>query len=137
MLHEIEITNINRKRRWGWGFSTTPSGNGPYSIELPTAPDYVGTIGQISEAIASDVVFHSLGGAFYATQDFWDGHPIVATWRFGCLQLDRGHWEEEADGDGVEWVHDEDAKYGYAWFDGLEFPENGSTTIKIRVEMEE
>lgn len=66
-----------RSKKFGWGYSTNPSGDGPYGITPPTSPDYEGTIGQVTDAIASDPVYNNLGGAFSATRWFLKGRVIT------------------------------------------------------------
>jgi hypothetical protein len=51
---EIEINNINRTRKWGWGWSNTPTGEDAWSIELPSKPEYTGTLKQVYGNINSD-----------------------------------------------------------------------------------
>jgi hypothetical protein len=72
------IKNPNRTRKWGWGYSTTPSGVDAYSIVPPTRPDYVGTLKQVREAIRNDRAYNSLGGAFHCDRWFYDGKPLSA-----------------------------------------------------------
>lgn len=72
-----ELRATRRSKKFGWGYSTNPSGDGPYSISAPTSPDYEGTIGQVTDAIASDPVYNNLGGAFSATRWFYRGQPIT------------------------------------------------------------
>lgn len=72
---EFKATRCSKK--FGWGYSTNPSGDGPYSISAPTSPDYEGTIGQVTDAIATDPVYNNLGGAFSATRWFYRGRIIT------------------------------------------------------------
>ena len=76
---EIEVHNPFRSRRFGFGYSTRPSGRDALSIELPVRPDYTGTINQVLEAIRSDQLLASLrsGGTYYTASWFFDGHRIT------------------------------------------------------------
>lgn len=62
-----EFKATRRSKKFGWG----------YSIRPPTSPDYEGTIGQVTDAIATDPIYNNLGGAFYATRWFFKGQMIT------------------------------------------------------------
>ena len=76
---EIVVRNPLRSRVFGWGWTNNPTGNGPYSIETPEAPDYTGTIGQVRAAIAADRTVRSMrsGGVCISTAWFYGGRRIV------------------------------------------------------------
>ncbi len=123
-MQELTITNINKRRKWGWGCSFTPTGNGT-EIKPPTTPDYTGTFGQLSEAREADPILKAHLNCFSSSRWFWDGRPILATWSYGMVSSEwSGDYEEE-----------EKFKYGWAWFDGFHMPfeESHSDTVKIRV----
>ncbi len=66
-----------RSKKFGWGYTPNPSGDDAYSITPPSSPDYEGTIGQVTDAIASDLVYNNLGGTFFATRWFYRGRIIT------------------------------------------------------------
>lgn len=72
-----KLKATRRSKKFGWGYSTNPSGDGPHSISAPTSPDYEGTIGQVTDKIAEDPVYNNLGGAFSATRWFFKGQVIT------------------------------------------------------------
>lgn len=139
---EILVENWKRSKKFGWGWSCTPTGDGPYSIETPTHPDVTGTIAQIQEHIRDDRAFNSLGGVFYNTAFFYDGQRITHSYDYVLLNCapdlpmdedatqegyrswkeanDRHHWRED------EW--------GYDWVDGFD-PGNyqDENNVKIMV----
>lgn len=120
-MAEITITNYRKRRKFGWGWSTIPTGEDAYSIEVPEAPDYVGTLNQLDEARANDKAFHSLGGVFYNTAWFWNGKRITHTWAWAALEspvTPLGEWRENV-------------KYGWRWVSGFE--PRIEADIKIRV----
>lgn len=125
----VELTVDRNSKKFGWGWSCTPTGEDAYSIEYPGAPDYEGTIEQVKKARSDDRAFHSLGGAFYNTAWFYDGNRITHTWCFDCV-ADHNDPSEEYDFDKRE--------YGYTWtsgFGGTDAVNKGK--IKIRVEVDE
>jgi len=75
----VTITNPTRTRKWGWGYSTNPTGRDAYSIEMPSRPDYTGTLKTVQDAIDSDRTYASMksGGTFINTQWFYDGKRIT------------------------------------------------------------
>lgn len=74
----ITVENATRSRKFGFGYSTKPTGDGPYSIETPAAPDYTGTIRQVEEQIENDAYLASLKhGTLHTTAFFYDGRRIV------------------------------------------------------------
>jgi hypothetical protein len=79
MSTTLTIQNPTRSRRWGFGYCTSPTGDGPYSIEVPNRPEHTGTIRQVREAIASDRTYRSFvsGGVFFTRQWFFDGQPVM------------------------------------------------------------
>jgi hypothetical protein len=74
----VEVSNPTRSRRWGFGYSTHPTGESPYGIERPSRPYHVGTIKQVREAIAADRTLRSLrsGGTFMCRSWFFDGVAV-------------------------------------------------------------
>lgn len=81
------MPNLTRRtKNFGWGYSTTPSGEDAYSIEPPSAPMYTGTPNQVLENRKNDRTFNSLGGAFYAERYFLGGVPIRLQ-RFDIIDL--------------------------------------------------
>ena len=122
MLQEIDIKDINRTRKWGWGWSCTPTGEDAWSIERPAKPDCTGTLNQIQAYANGDRTWKSMqsGGTFTNTSYFYDGKPIHSTWTFGVLN--------------GKLYDDPDAKWGYGWFSGLHLLENGDKSLKIRVQ---
>jgi len=87
MTETITITNFMKSRRFGWGYSTTPTGEGPYSIEVPTKPMHTGTVGGVCDAIQNDRTFNSLGGTFRNTAWFWNGQRITHTLVYGIVEV--------------------------------------------------
>ena len=83
-MEKLTITNPSRKRGFGWNFCTTPSGDGPYGIELPDRPEHVGTILQVREKIWSDRSFRALGGTCYTTDWFYRRRRIARVTANGC-----------------------------------------------------
>ncbi len=123
MPDEIAIKNFRRSRKFGWGWSSTPTGENAYSIEVPDAPDYTGTLRQLFQDRADDVAFHSLDGAFYDTAWFYDGRGITHTWAFGPLSP-----MFAPDGKPIE-----DVKYDYRWETGFRPAYANGDDIKIRL----
>jgi hypothetical protein len=124
-MEEITITNYERRRKWGWGYSFSPTGNGT-EIRTPTEPNYTGTLGQISEARENDPILKAHSNCYSSSQWFWNGRPIVATWAFGIVSKTwSGDYNDE-----------EEYEYGHAWFQGFHMPfeEYETTEIKIRIE---
>lgn len=76
---KITISNPTRIRKWGWEYSTAPTGRDAYSIALPTKPYYTGTLKQVQQSIANDKTFKSVksGGTFYNAAWFYNGKRIV------------------------------------------------------------
>lgn len=79
MSELVRITNANLRRKWGWGYSTTPSGRDAWSILPPSGPDHTGTLNQIFKAIETDESWRHLrsGGTLFVTAWFWDGRRIL------------------------------------------------------------
>jgi hypothetical protein len=128
-MEEITITNYKGKKKWGWGYSFTPTGNG---TEIRT-PDYVGTLGQISEAKEADPILKAHSNCYSSSRWFWDGRPVVATWTYGIV--DMAKWDNLSDENYLECPEEHDSVYGWAWFYGFHLPlEEGPDEIKIRVE---
>lgn len=93
MLQEITITNINRKRKWGW--SATPTGEDA-SIETPARPDYEGTFNQIGKAKGADRTYSLLkSSGTLSARWFWDGKLIHSTWGFGVIRDEEYHYDDE------------------------------------------
>ena len=84
--------NIRRSRKFGFGWSTEPTGRDAYSIKPPEAPNYTGTIKSIMRSRASDRAYqtYATGNAtnYYATRWFWNGKPITHIYRSGRLSKD-------------------------------------------------
>ena len=121
-MKEINIKNINRTRKWGWGWSCTPTGEDAWSISPPSKPDYTGTLNQISADRHGDRTWKSMQSVFTNTSWFYDGLPVHSTWTFGVLN--------------GKSYDDPSAEWGYGWFPGLhlEIPEHGDDKdLKIRV----
>lgn len=129
-LREIEIKNPARCRKWGWGRSYTPTGNG-IEIERPTHPDYEGTLHQIEQAIEGDTVFYqSMSSAFSCDGWFYDGKPIHSVYEWIMTQ----HGEDTPEKPNGFY---DDAVYGWAWtrnFDLSDYADyQRNEPIKIRV----
>lgn len=70
----IKVSRNSRK--WGWGYSVTPTGNGT-EIETPIEPNYTGTIKQVVQQMQEDRTLQSYdGGTFMTRRWFWDGKPV-------------------------------------------------------------
>ena len=96
MESQVVVTNPFRSRKFGFGYTCTPTGNGT-EIETPSKPDYTGTLKQVQEAVDADRLLASFrsGGTFYNTAWFYDGRRIVgAKSGFGDYFSD---WRMEAD----------------------------------------
>ena len=121
-MKEITLKNVFRTRKFGWGWSCTPTGRDAYEIQTPTHPDYTGTLRQIGEAKATDRTWQSMasGGTFTNQAWFYNGKRITHTWRWGILK-------------GLGW-DDPDLVTGYGWVPGLHLNDEGSTELKIRVD---
>lgn len=75
MAERLTITNYRRRRGWGWGYSSIPTGRGT-EIETPTVPWFTGTIGQIMQARSEDRVLAAEQGAFSQSAWFWRGRRV-------------------------------------------------------------
>jgi len=117
-MSNITVKNFRRSRKWGWGWSITPTGEDAYAIETPGNPDYVGTLNQIARAKHEDRVFNNLGGAFYNTAYFYSGRRVTHTWAFTLIHQ------------GDEWEND---RYDWAWEAGFHPPDD-EANLQIRVE---
>ena len=122
LANEITVPNFGRSRKFGWGWTTSPTGQGT-SIEIPTSPDYTGTLGQLRQDRADDRAFHSLGGAFYNTAWFYGGRRITHTWAFGPLSP----MFDEND------QPNPDVEYDYRWEPGFHPGYAESDDIKLRL----
>jgi len=90
----LEVTVRKNDRKWGWEFSTTPTGHGT-EIEVPNKPFYEGTLSQIAAKKNADKTFQSVvsGGTFYAAAWFYDGHLIEEMYTMEPTAVDEnGHW---------------------------------------------
>ena len=121
-----EITVDLQDKKFGWGWSTSPTGEDAYSIKAPTAPDYTGTAASVRRKSRSDVAFQSLGGAFYNTAWFYDGRRITHTF---CYDLVADH--NDPDTDRYDW---DKREYGNTWVPGFKAGLMNKGTVKIRVE---
>lgn len=125
MTEELTITNVNKRRKWGWGYSFSPTGNGT-EIKPPETPDYEGTFGQIAIARSRDPILKAHSNCFSSFRWFWDGKPIIATWSYDVVSSEwSGDYEEE-----------EVFEYGWAWFDGFQYPLDGVPVNEIRIRVE-
>ena len=90
-MNTLTIDNPSRSRKWGWGWSNNPTGKDAYSIEIPAAPDYTGTINQVTEAKSADRTWASMksGGTFTNSAWFYAGRRIKMTDEFDTW-LNRG-----------------------------------------------
>jgi len=89
-----EVTVRKNDCKWGWEFSTDPSGHGT-EIVPPGGPYYVGTLKEILAAQNADRTFQSVvsGGAFYTERWFYDGHRIEEMYALAPTAVDEnGHW---------------------------------------------
>ena len=103
MEEKLTIASPSRKRGWGWNFCTTPSGDGPYGIEMPDRPEYVGTILQVREKIWDDRSFRARGGAFHTTAWFYRGTRIAGVTANGFMYTRFADFILDCDGpDGFE-----------------------------------
>ena len=84
MKHTIN----NRTRKLGWGYTcwTKPG-------DIPTRPDYTGTIKQILDTIGRDKTYHSMksGGTYLSESWFYDGKRIISVNGF-TLSSDIDYW---------------------------------------------
>ena len=131
MHQEITIKNYRRSRKFGWGYTFTPTGEDAYSIETPSRPDHVGTLNQIDDDIASDRTWRARGGAFYNTAWFHDGKRILATWAFDIVS-------QPSPNESADMTTDEffaQCEYGWRWVNGWRPPEDASD-VKIRLEIQ-
>ena len=127
MSEEITVTNYRKSRKFGWGWSTTPTGEDAYSIETPSAPDYEGTLSQLRKAMAADKAFQTnLGSVFYNTAWFYDGRRITHTWQFSIIAE-----PENADDLLINEYYDA-CEYGYTWSAGWA-PDWDAEDVKIKV----
>lgn len=111
---ERVVKNYLNDKRFGWGWSCTPTGEDAYSIRVTLAPDYEGTINQIQGDIQADKAFNNLGGAFYNTAWFYKGRRILKAWKWLLIEeRTTPVYDEHGQHD---WKND-DAKYGYGWGD--------------------
>lgn len=100
MESQVVVTNPFRSRKWGFGYTCQPTGNGT-QIEIPGKPDYRGTLSQVSEAVSSDRVLASFrsGGTFYNAAWFYDGRRIISVPSDGGATfnewLNLAGWERE------------------------------------------
>ncbi len=85
----IEIKNAERVRKFGFGWSTQPTGQGT-DIEMPLKPDYEGTVRQILAARDSDPAYQAYGrpsaSNYKSTCWFYGALPIQSIWRTGYLK---------------------------------------------------
>jgi len=119
---EFTVKNYKRDRRFGWGWTTQPTGHGT-EIETPGAPSYLGTLAQLRRERATDAAFNSLGGAFYNTAWFYQGKRITHTWVYTIVETAddlpgnpdtvRSWWVQNQE------HHYKNDRYGYAWVPGF------------------
>ena len=84
-METVEVTR--RSRKFGWGYSTNPTGDDAYSIKVPTSPRYTGTINQVSGAKSEDPYYNKLGVAYNSCW-FYNGKRIYAA------SLDGNDWNQ-------------------------------------------
>lgn len=72
----VTVTHPTLRRKWGFGYSTTPERNSTRIIP-PSAPYYTGTLRQVRAEIASDRTLRSLGNTLHVEDWFYDGKRIV------------------------------------------------------------
>lgn len=90
-----EITVGKGSKKFGVGYSFTPTGNGT-EIQIPTRPDYTGTLEQCNRSLGQDRTFQAhKNSAFYSLSWFYDGQRITATW---------GGWVDDNDNWVAGWV---------------------------------
>lgn len=84
---EIELTDVNRDKKFGIGYSFTPTGKGT-GIETPSKPDYTGTMSQCIKALGGDRTYQAhQQSAFNNVAWFYNGQRITATW-YGWINDD-------------------------------------------------
>jgi len=150
MNKEITIANPILRRKWGFGYSTVPTGEDAYSIQRPGEPDYEGTIKQVLHDRANDRAYRAYGAPntsnYKSTAWFWDGHPIQSIKRYGLLKevpdlsFDEGQGETD---EYREWDrnnsrhHFDNDVYGLGWFyvteESLLEAIRSGTEIEIRI----
>jgi len=135
-MSEITIKNYRKSRKFGWGYSFTPTGEDAYSIKIPTAPDYTGTLSQIQNKKDSDKTFQETT-AFSSTAWFYSGQRITHTWQFTCLkrapELEFDP-ESESYNDYLSRNSDHHAEndiYGYGWVRGWAGGDDADVKIRI------
>ncbi len=90
MMNKKEQIKITRKtKNFGWGYSTTPSGNGT-DIAPPTAPDIEGSVMQVISRMSkhhNSQLWGSLKNVFTNESYFLNGKRIkfVSEWAFDDL----------------------------------------------------
>ena len=138
----LEQKITGRERKFGWGWATTPTGQGT-EIEHPGSPDVTGSIKFCLAHKHADPAFQSLGGTFYSTAWFFNLKRITHTWMWGLIR--EADPIAPYDPDGEEsysmWCDRDDKnrwdnnKYDWVWREGFD-PNwiGGERTIKIRTE---
>ena len=122
-MKEITVKNYVRNRKFGWGYSFTPTGEDAYSVEVPGRPDHEGTIKQIFTARDEDRTWQAYRNSNHNTAWFYDGKRILQSWVWRNLEPYYTEYGEER----------QDVPHGYCWVWGFHFPED-DTEIRIRVE---
>jgi hypothetical protein len=123
MSAEITIKNIRACRKFGFGYSYTPTGHGT-EIEAPAHPEHTGTLKQIESALGSDLLLKN-ERAFRADAWFYDGKRIESVYRFGMIK------PGPSDPDDLEAFYDK-AEYDNAWF-AFDPEKIDGDTVKIRI----
>jgi hypothetical protein len=81
---EITISNPKKDRKFGYGISTTPTGNGT-DIARPSVPDYKGTFAMIERQIQGDRAYlSSIQSAYKNSKFFYNGKIITAIRAYGA-----------------------------------------------------
>lgn len=124
-MKEITVKNYVRNRKFGWGYSLTPTGEDAYSIEVPSRPYYEGTIKQIFAARDEDRTWQAYRNANHNTAWFYGGKRILQSRVWTNLEDFYTESGEE---------REDDVPLGHLWVWGFHFPGDGATEIRIRVE---
>ncbi len=136
MSTEITVKNYRSSRKFGFGYTFTPTGEDAYSIETSSAPDHTGTLGQIHAAKEADRTFQS-ETAFRNTAWFYDGKRITHTWQFTRLHRAPDLYFDPENEDYSDYLmrdsenHAQNDKWGHDWVAGWHGTDGNN--VKIRV----